>query len=347
MTGKGKPEAGDRTVTDGLGDKQSPDETIGQANAVKEEYDQQIAVLFQDMRRSSGRTIDSLAEHLETSPDILEALEKGDLDSLPAWEQSSKVIGNYATLLGISPEPILRRLALNIQARNKKVAQQGSEGVSQKKTEIQVMSPSNEAVDKSESPVTVMPAKQPIYRPVDLSSQQTRETASAPVRQTSVAERQVSKVTQAAPLSIDKEAVLPIEEQTRLLVEETVVAHEFGGQRIEPTFSAAKGDVPPKTSTSDGVQTGNSDGATSALNVQPEPLRADRHENFTEDRMGAGLGMPGFGEETRKGIGLLTWLGLLVILLAGVYIAWSFSSQPRLGELLLDNSSDSFHPTKK
>ena len=78
--------------------------------------DQQIAELFSAMRRASSLNTTDLATRLQTTPELIEALETGDLSYLPEWEETAPVVIAYANLVNIDDRPILRHLRERLTA---------------------------------------------------------------------------------------------------------------------------------------------------------------------------------------------------------------------------------------
>ncbi len=76
--------------------------------------DSEIAELFCEMRQASGHTLEQLARQLDTSPETIALLEQGQLSQLPPWNESSRVVFEYANLLGLDPEPVLRRIMVQL-----------------------------------------------------------------------------------------------------------------------------------------------------------------------------------------------------------------------------------------
>lgn len=72
--------------------------------------DDEIAVIFTDMRRACQLSREQLAVRLETPVRTVEALESGMLLALPEWPETSRVVVAYTGLLGLEPGPILRRI---------------------------------------------------------------------------------------------------------------------------------------------------------------------------------------------------------------------------------------------
>ena len=72
--------------------------------------DAQISALFTAMGRASQLSQQDIAVRLQTTAEVIEALEDGDLDVLPEWEELSAVVERYAAFMNIDERPILRRL---------------------------------------------------------------------------------------------------------------------------------------------------------------------------------------------------------------------------------------------
>ncbi|GJM03040.1 MAG: hypothetical protein DHS20C08_15410 [Rhodomicrobium sp.] len=76
-----------------------------------DEYaDEQISSLFTAMGRASQLTQDVIAIRLQTSSEVIHALEAGHLSKLPEWEELSSLVERYAAFMTIDERPILRRL---------------------------------------------------------------------------------------------------------------------------------------------------------------------------------------------------------------------------------------------
>ena len=76
--------------------------------------DSEIAELFREMRQASGQSLKQLAEQFKTPQQTLIALEQGQLSFLPPWNESSRVVFEYANMLGLDPEPVLRRIMVQL-----------------------------------------------------------------------------------------------------------------------------------------------------------------------------------------------------------------------------------------
>jgi cytoskeletal protein RodZ len=74
--------------------------------------DAEVGELFIDMRKSLGLEVPELAARLHTRPEIISALEDGNLAALPPWPQTSKIVNDYTKMLKLDPGPIMRRIAL-------------------------------------------------------------------------------------------------------------------------------------------------------------------------------------------------------------------------------------------
>lgn len=78
------------------------------------DFDDEIADLFREMREATGLPSDQLAAQLGTPPATLTALERGDIRGLPAWPETNRVVIAYAELLSLDPDPVLRRIMLQL-----------------------------------------------------------------------------------------------------------------------------------------------------------------------------------------------------------------------------------------
>lgn len=76
--------------------------------------DSEIAELFCEMRQASGRSLEQLAHQFNTAPGTINLLEQGQLSQLPPWNESSRVVFEYTNLLGLDPEPVLRRIMVQL-----------------------------------------------------------------------------------------------------------------------------------------------------------------------------------------------------------------------------------------
>lgn len=72
--------------------------------------DEQISGLFTAMGRATQLSNHQIAQRLQTSPELIYALEAGALDQLPEWEETSEIVVRYARFIKIDERPILRRL---------------------------------------------------------------------------------------------------------------------------------------------------------------------------------------------------------------------------------------------
>ena len=63
------------------------------------------------MRQHTRLSIDEVAGWLNTTPDVISALEAGAVQRLPLWPEISRVVTAYATPLGIDPNALLHLIA--------------------------------------------------------------------------------------------------------------------------------------------------------------------------------------------------------------------------------------------
>ena len=64
-----------------------------------------------------GLSLEEVEKHTHLRPHYLQALEDGDLDALPSPVQGRGMLDNYASFLGMDPDPLLLRFAESLQSR--------------------------------------------------------------------------------------------------------------------------------------------------------------------------------------------------------------------------------------
>jgi cytoskeletal protein RodZ len=87
--------------------------TSQQAQAVFTEIGQGL----QEKRGTLGFSLEEVEQNTRIKVHFLKALEAGDLESLPSPVQGRGMLFNYATFLGIDPDPLLLRFAEGLQTR--------------------------------------------------------------------------------------------------------------------------------------------------------------------------------------------------------------------------------------
>ena len=73
--------------------------------------DEELAVLFQQMRQVTAVDRTALASHLHTTAGVLCTFEAGEIDSFPPWAETVRIVTTLTKLVGIDSEPILERIA--------------------------------------------------------------------------------------------------------------------------------------------------------------------------------------------------------------------------------------------
>jgi cytoskeletal protein RodZ len=89
-----------------------PAEGPTQADAIFVEVGQRL----QRQRELLGLSLDDVIRHTHLRQHYLVALESGNIKSLPSPVQGRGMLNNYATFLGLDPEPLLLRFADGLQA---------------------------------------------------------------------------------------------------------------------------------------------------------------------------------------------------------------------------------------
>lgn len=80
------------------------------------ERDQEIAVIFSEMRRASEMSVEDLAARLKTSAQTINALEAGAIKALPDWTETSRIVTEYIGMLELDARPVLLRLQSKLAA---------------------------------------------------------------------------------------------------------------------------------------------------------------------------------------------------------------------------------------
>lgn len=70
-----------------------------------------IARFFRDLRRALCVTPHQAAAYLLTHPEVIDALETGNLSHLPAWPETARIVMAYAAWAGIDGRPVLSAIA--------------------------------------------------------------------------------------------------------------------------------------------------------------------------------------------------------------------------------------------
>ncbi len=109
------------SVDQGIGVGSAPGES---AEAIFIEVGKQLS----HQRELLGLSLEDIERHTHLRRHYLQALEAGDLDSLPSPVQARGMLNNYAVFVGLDPETLLLRFADGLQARlqAKRSVQSGS-----------------------------------------------------------------------------------------------------------------------------------------------------------------------------------------------------------------------------
>ena len=79
----------------------------GEAPVVR---DDQIGLIFRNMRAAMKVSRETIARRLATSTAAIDSFEAGAITALPHWKETARIIRGYCELLRIDPEPILWRM---------------------------------------------------------------------------------------------------------------------------------------------------------------------------------------------------------------------------------------------
>ncbi len=74
-----------------------------------------VSRFFVDLRRTIGTSQAGAAAQLKTTGSVIAALESADVEHLPPWSETQRIVMGYAAWAGIDGRPVLT--ALGILAR--------------------------------------------------------------------------------------------------------------------------------------------------------------------------------------------------------------------------------------
>ncbi len=83
----------------------------GQAAGGHSRHDEELAILFRQMREITGVDLATLGAHLYTTPEVLCRFEAGEVDAFPPWAETVRIVTTMSKLVGIDSEPILGRIS--------------------------------------------------------------------------------------------------------------------------------------------------------------------------------------------------------------------------------------------
>jgi len=98
-------------------EEQRPALPAPEVNAAGKVYFVQIGQQLRQRREILGLSLEEIEAHTHVRLHYLQALEEGDLDLLPSSVQGRGMLKNYATFLGMDPNPLLLGFADGLQAR--------------------------------------------------------------------------------------------------------------------------------------------------------------------------------------------------------------------------------------
>jgi len=140
----------------------------------------EVGRFFQDLRRALRLSEIDAARRLATRPDILAALETGNIGGLPPWPETCRIVRTYTGFAGLDPRPVLFSLEqLRGAAMSAPAARRGSGFSMPRMPDLMALKQSVSALARmprrAPAPVPApAPAARPAYQP---------EPAAAPRRQ--------------------------------------------------------------------------------------------------------------------------------------------------------------------
>lgn len=101
-----------------------PDTPLAQESQSQPAQDESVETIFADVggtlmrqRELLGLSLEDVEKHTHLRQRYLQALEAGNLSGLPSPVQGRGMLNNYASFLGLDPEPLLLRFAQGLQAQ--------------------------------------------------------------------------------------------------------------------------------------------------------------------------------------------------------------------------------------
>lgn len=89
-----------------------------------------VGRFFLDLRHTLGASVPDAARRLTTLPAVIAALETADIESLPPWSETQRIVMGYAALAGIDGRPALTALGiLACEAEQRRQTVQEAEAV--------------------------------------------------------------------------------------------------------------------------------------------------------------------------------------------------------------------------
>ena len=85
-----------------------------------------VSRFFIDLRRALGVSPTRISEQLKTNVRVISALERADVEALPPWQETGRIVMSYTAWAGIDGRPVLTALATllrDVEHRNRSAAQ--------------------------------------------------------------------------------------------------------------------------------------------------------------------------------------------------------------------------------
>jgi helix-turn-helix protein len=69
-----------------------------------------IAQFFIDLRQALRLTLPQAAQYLQVRPEVVEALETGQVEYLPPWSETAAIVMTYTSMAGVNGRPVLNAM---------------------------------------------------------------------------------------------------------------------------------------------------------------------------------------------------------------------------------------------
>lgn len=70
-----------------------------------------IARFFIDLRQALRLTVPQAAQYLQVRPEVVEALETGQVEYLPPWQETAAIVMTYTSMAGVNGRPALNAIS--------------------------------------------------------------------------------------------------------------------------------------------------------------------------------------------------------------------------------------------
>ena len=89
-----------------------------------------VARFFIDLRRALRLTLPQAAHYVQVHPEVIETLETGQIEYLPPWSETARIVLTYSSMAGVDGGPVLNAIGGLLAV----LAQPGRHGTTESRT---------------------------------------------------------------------------------------------------------------------------------------------------------------------------------------------------------------------